>query len=270
MILNRIVLRTGLNHPQGAVWLWAACCLPHKCFYIPAHKIHTQTYLSKYIHIYVCVCMHEVLYSWLSWCLMQFVSINWKTNCTVHFNFCLKCSSSLQMSNTFSEDTTELLGIPQVVQIPAAIRSDHAPILLLPVLALPRRAATLHRGGTKATGCHHTRVGCEQSSATFSAHCFLRSSFWSQFCNQAGGKWVISQLSCTHVSATASNPSQTEMGVSVGKVAGPASSDRMQILTVHPPLRHLKISFEQMWLSWERVLITPAKPPALQLSSLLC
>lgn len=54
---------------------------------------------------------------------------------------------------------------------------------------------------------------------------------------------MVSQLSCTHVSATASNPSQTEMGVSVGKVAGSASSDRMQILTVHPPLRHSKNMF---------------------------
>lgn len=55
MILNRTVLRTGLNHPQGAVWQWGACCLPHTCFCIPAHKIHTQTYISKYIYIYICM-----------------------------------------------------------------------------------------------------------------------------------------------------------------------------------------------------------------------
>jgi len=81
------------------------------------------------------------------------------------------------MSNTFSGDTTELLGIPQLLQIPAAIRSDHALIPLLPVLALPRRAATLQRDGTETTGCHHTWVRREQSSATSSAHCFLGSSF---------------------------------------------------------------------------------------------
>lgn len=44
--------------------------------------------------------------------MLNAICVNCKSYYTVHFNFCLKLSSSLEMSHTFSGDTTKLLGTP--------------------------------------------------------------------------------------------------------------------------------------------------------------